>query len=217
MNSAAYDPGVFVNVNSIDAAKRIILTPEKELSTDQRWSAETPHVCDLIEHQVRLTGRSVVVDYGCGVGRIAKELIRRHACRVIGVDIAPNMRALAASYVKSDRFFAVAPDMLDMVKPQADLVVAVWTLQHVLSPGVETARIREMMKIDGAWLFVVNEVKHRFIPTDRGWMDDGLDVRKHLGERFRLIKDGRLDEDIVGPDQSERTFWAAYSTHGRRQ
>src|SRR5215813_6556282 len=97
--TAHYDPSIF-SVNSLEQAKKVILTPEAGRSTDERWEHETPHICNLIEHQMVIDANSVIVDYGCGVGRIAKELINRHKCHVIGADISPNMRALAASYVR---------------------------------------------------------------------------------------------------------------------
>ena len=35
-----------------------------------------------------------VLDYGCGIGRIAKELILKTSCKVIGVDISESMRKM---------------------------------------------------------------------------------------------------------------------------
>src|SRR5215470_15608513 len=106
-----YNPAVF-NVSTISQAMSIILTPE-ESTTEERWRLETPYVCDLIAKSVDIAPNSFVLDYGCGIGRIAKELIARHGCRVIGVDISPSMRALAPIYVASDRFFACTSAMLD--------------------------------------------------------------------------------------------------------
>jgi SAM-dependent methyltransferase len=49
-----------------------------------------------------LDRNSLVLDYGCGIGRIAKELIKQTGCHVIGVDISPSMLGLAYPYVHSD-------------------------------------------------------------------------------------------------------------------
>jgi hypothetical protein len=57
---------------------------------------------------------------------------------------------------------------------------------------------------------VINEGSSRFVPSNIGWVHDGLDVRLMLGERFTAVGSGVLDPDVVGPQQSSRTFWASY-------
>ena len=84
---------------------RIILTPEDGMSSVHRWKTETPYLMSLIEKHI--VNGATVLDYGCGIGRLAKPLIEKHSCDVIGVDISPNMRALAASCVDK-KFVAVA-------------------------------------------------------------------------------------------------------------
>lgn len=209
MGPAVYDPHIFERVRTVAEAKAIILTPERHCTTDQRWQAETPHLADLIRNQIDLRAGSVVVDYGCGIGRIAKTLIERHRCKVIGTDISANMRALAASYVDDPRFVAIDPSMIDTMNVQADLVIAVWVLQHVADLPLEMARIRRMMREDGI-LFVVNEASTRFVPMRDGWIHDGVNVRMHLEMEFTPLIAGQLDPAVVGDEQSERTFWAAY-------
>ena len=92
-------------MRTVAEAKRIILTPEGQ-SSEQRWQRETPLLVALIERGCEINEHSWVLDYGCGIGRLAKTLIERHDCRVVGVDISPSMRALAANYVNSPRFLA---------------------------------------------------------------------------------------------------------------
>lgn len=211
---AVYDPSVFTRVQNLEAAKRIILTPEKGLSTDERWQRETPHICDLIDSQMQITGDTMVMDYGCGVGRLAKELIRRHRCRVIGVDISPNMLGLAASYVYSDRFMGCGPTMVDVLDLQANVVIAVWTLQHIAQLDHALMRMEMALRRKGGWLFVVNEANHRCVPSNQGWLNDGINVRQRLIERFgEPVADGKLSEAVVG-EQSGRTFWAAHYKTG---
>jgi len=102
-----YFPGVF-DVATPDEAVCIILTAEG-LTTQHRWATETPYFADLITNSISLSDRSLVLDYGCGIGLMAKALIDRHVCRVIGVDTSPSMRALAVGYVASDNFAARRP------------------------------------------------------------------------------------------------------------
>lgn len=209
-----YDPSIFLRVTSLQEAKRIILTDEQTLNTDQRWERETPHICDLIHSQINLTDESIVLDYGCGIGRIAKELIKRHNCFVIGADISHNMQALASSYVASDRFIACHPHALQVLGTSVDLVLAVWVLQHVANLTVELSRIKSMMLPDSK-LFVVNEKTNRFVPTDRGWVHDDVYVRPELEVEFDHMVDGEMNPAIVGIEQSQRTFWASYRKEPR--
>jgi len=100
-----YDPSVF-QVNDLAAAMKIILT-EEDSSSDKRWKTETPYAMDLIGQYLTIDRDSLLLDYGCGIGRVAKELIARYGCRVIGTDISAQMRALAPSYVNSTDFWPV--------------------------------------------------------------------------------------------------------------
>jgi hypothetical protein len=66
-------------VNNLAEAMSIILTPEGSTTAD-RWETETPYLADLIGQQCALRPDSLVLDYGCGIGRLAHELISRHNC-----------------------------------------------------------------------------------------------------------------------------------------
>ena len=205
---ATYNSAIF-DVASLDDARRIILTPEAGLSTDERWQSETPYLVGLAGEQLRLSADSVVVDYGCGIGRLARELISRHGCRVVGVDISAQMRALAQRYVGSDRFSTCAPEGLDAFgEAVADAALAVWVLQHCPQVEQDLERMARSLKSDGR-LFVVNE-NHRCLPTTRGWMSDGLDLAHVLVSRFDLESRGQLDPEVMTKGRSETTFWALY-------
>jgi SAM-dependent methyltransferase len=218
---AAYDASVFRDVATMRQAKELILTPDLDRTSLQRWELETPYLADLIDEHVKLDQSSIVLDYGCGIGRMAKELIKRHDCLVLGVDISPNMRGLAASYVESDRFVAFSPTMLSTFAVKCDLALAVWVLQHCCDPTQELHKIRTHLTSAGR-LFVVNEDGHRWVPTTSGWTDDDIDVEKEIGRKFVAEWRGRMAEDVVGPDTSKRTFVAFYtkkemiSEHSRR-
>ena len=203
---ANYDKSIF-DVTDIDAAKRIILTPEIGLSTDDRWERETPYLVNLMS-KLNLTEDSVVIDYGCGIGRLSKALIERYGCRVIGVDISTNMRALASIYVASDRFFSVPPVAVNIFASYADAVVSVWTLQHVGNLEQELERIKSVLKTDGK-LFVVNE-RRRFVPTDKGWLDDSKDIFVNLQSRFKTEVIETMNPDVVTEDVAVRTFYGFF-------
>lgn len=205
MRQATYSPAVF-NVQSMDQAKRVILTTEGKLSTEERWRTETPYLVDLIAFSMPLSADSIVLDYGCGIGRMAKALIERFGCRVVGVDISPSMRALAASYVSSERFLVCAPEALEWLGIKFDASLSVWVLQHCHKVEDDIARILDALKPDGR-LFVVND-KKRIVPTrEQGWANDGKNVLSLLQSSFATVKAHELDEGSVGIP-AKCSYWA---------
>jgi 2-polyprenyl-3-methyl-5-hydroxy-6-metoxy-1,4-benzoquinol methylase len=205
-----YNPRVF-EVNDIAHAMNIILTPEGS-TTAQRWETETPYLADLIAEQFSITADSLVLDYGCGIGRLAHELIKRHGCRVVGVDISASMRALSVIYARTDRFTSCSQQMLEGLVARGlafDAALAIWVLQHCATPGEDMARIRAALK-PGGDLFVANG-NVRSLPTaEQGWVNDGLDIKAMLDGEFEPIKDGRLAREKTTEIIAEGTFWGAY-------
>lgn len=208
LTSATFSDQVF-QVKTIDEAKRIILTQEDNLTYEQRWQRETPYLTKLITDNIELSPESLVLDFGCGIGRLSKELISLTGCRCIGVDTSNNMLALSINYVNSERFLAVHPAMLKYLDLPFDLALSIWALQHVynLQQAIDTVTDSLML---GGKLFIVNE-KRRALPTAEGfWADDGLDIRKMLSKQLKLVREDTLNPAITTPGQSERTFWAIY-------
>jgi SAM-dependent methyltransferase len=80
------------------------------------------------EEMPDLRGRSVL-DMGCGSGRYLIEALDRGASRVVGVDLAPEMLAIArdliAPHPEADRVELVCGNLLDLrVAERFDLVIA---------------------------------------------------------------------------------------------
>jgi SAM-dependent methyltransferase len=209
-----YNPAVF-DVSDIAAAKRIILTPEG-VPTEQRWQIETPYVADLIAQSIAPTSNTLVLDYGCGIGRIAKELIARHGCRAIGIDISASMRTLAVNYVQSDRFFTCPPQMLDLLIDRGltvDAAISVWVLQHCAFPSEDISRLKRVLK-PGGRLFILNN-DDRAVPTvERGWVSDGLDIKALLSQEFVLQSEGRPMREQTSAPIAELTYWASFQKRG---
>lgn len=202
-----YDPSRFLRVRSIDEAKSLILTPN-DSTTEKRWATETSYLGDLIGHNMAIHQHHRVLDYGCGIGRMAKEVIGRTGCYVTGTDFSTSMRALAPMYVDSDRFFSCPPDMLDTVK-DFHFCLAIWTLQHVAQPAKVISSIRSRLHPYGR-LFVVDG-NDRCLPFgDTQWMDDGADVREMLGAQMNEVIYGRLDPDRTTPATARNSWWGVY-------
>lgn len=85
----------FWTVPTLDEAKhtRVTVPPNPESWTDAYQS----RVVDLLFTHVPLAPGSRILDYGCGVGRITRQLARR-GCHVIAVDVAEQMLALCREY-----------------------------------------------------------------------------------------------------------------------
>lgn len=207
MIAATYSPEIF-NVANLAEARAVILTQEDERSTDQRWETETPYLLDLIAG-LDLKPDMTVLDYGCGIGRLAKGMIARFGCRVVGVDISQNMRTLASNYVSSDRFMACHPLMLDALGIKADAAIAVWVLQHCFKPQDDIARIKSALVPSGR-LLVVNNTLRAIPVTEPSWIDDGLSIPGLVGSQLAYVDGGPLDEDAVGGAIHRHAYWASY-------
>lgn len=201
--TATYHPDVF-NAADLASARVIILTPDGVNTTDDRWKKETPYLLELMA-PLNITEESIVLDYGCGVGRLSKAFIEKFNCLVVGVDISANMRALARDYVASPRFRTFEPGDLPRVGIKFDAAIAVWVLQHCLAPATDIEIIAKSLK-PNAPFFVVNEVM-RFVPAKEApWIDDGKDIAELIGAEFAIKERGPLDLAVV-PAAINGAYW----------
>ena len=77
------------------------------------WGKETRYLVEDIGRFLTIGPESSVLDYGCGTGRIAKVLIERYGCHVVGIDTSRSLRSIAPRYVLSERFTVRSPETLD--------------------------------------------------------------------------------------------------------
>ncbi|MAH05509.1 MAG: hypothetical protein CL561_08115 [Alphaproteobacteria bacterium] len=185
-----YDESRFLGQNITDLAN-IILTGD----TRQRWAYETQIFADAMINQMSITERSLILDYGVGIGRIAKELIHKTGCSVIGVDISEDMLRESVSYVSHQNYTAMSlhqyQNMVKEGKIEVDGAYSIWVLQHCdFEPAYQTI-LRSLPK--GAPFFIANTI-NRCVPViPRGWADDGLDIRARLRQDFNLTRDATND------------------------
>jgi SAM-dependent methyltransferase len=213
IKTVTYDPTIF-DVTDLDRARRIILTPLGDQRTDARWETETPYLAELIGSALGLGPESVVIDYGCGIGRISKALIERYGCTVLGVDISAQMRSFAPQYVDASGFSAVSRRVLERMVAKgfrADAAISIWVLQHCRQPADDIHLLRSALGNDSKMVIVNNE--NRAVPTKEiPWFNDGVDVRELLNSKFAEENSGRLDADVVGELIAANTWWALYRT-----
>lgn len=201
---SGFEHAQHVTVGDLDFADGEVQT------CDARWEADTQYTLDFIGQRFGLEQNSLVLDYGCGTGRIAKGLIERVGCQVVGVDASPSMRVVARAYAASDRFQVMSKEGLDLFTGQVDLAICLWVLQHVWVPADEIAVIKRALRPRG-YLLVFNEVR-RHVPTlEFGFAHDGVNMEAELAAIFGPpIVVGRLDEQRLHPKFCARTFWAIY-------
>jgi 2-polyprenyl-3-methyl-5-hydroxy-6-metoxy-1,4-benzoquinol methylase len=207
----SYDPAVFRDVDTVERAKGVILNPDGVHTVDERWELETRWLFDKVASWMPAKG-ATCLDYGCGIGRLAKPLIEERGWSVMGVDISAAMRGMAVGYVASPRFLACAPGALDQLLGfglRLDFAVAIWSLQHCERPTEDVERIRKAVK-PGGRIFVMNALQ-RFVPTSDGrqfeWTDDGLDVWKMLPDTFVPLRAEPVPTDVV---PSPPSVWGVF-------
>lgn len=214
---ARYYPQIF-DVPDEAAARRIILTNEGAgADTASRWASETPYTLELIQNVIALRSDMVVLDYGSGIGRLAKALIEACGCMVLGVDISADMRRLAPDYVRSKRFIPLSPGQFDTLVAaglRVDAAIVIWVLQHCLSPVEDIARIRRSLSAE-ARCWVLNMPK-RAIPAVRDgrtaadgfcWAIDQIDVAGLLRREFDVLAQGEPDQSRIPNMADAGAYW----------
>jgi SAM-dependent methyltransferase len=144
----------------------------------------------------------LVVDAGCGVGRWAERLIAM-GHRVIGIEPAPAMAQAARERNPGEQFTLIEGRMEDVeLDEQADVVMAMGSLQYTRDPEAAIARLAEWTGPGGTVLVLVDsllalaiellragkqEEAFERLRTHQGvWQTDGQSADLHLLHRERL-------------------------------
>lgn len=167
---------------------------------EERWKEETPIFRDVIVEQ--LEGAEVILDYGCGVGRLAKEVLEAMPdVKIVGVDTSSEMRKLAEEYVSSDRFSTKSPEELGDDK--FDFTYCVYVLQHIPPEFVDNA-IKQVSQSSDRFL-LVNSVA-RMYATSQGFVNDGYDVLGEVAKHFSSAAWAVPPEDLINNTLIRKMF-----------
>ncbi len=178
------------NPTSLQHAKDICLTPD--FNDPNKFENETRFLINFLKEHQLINVDTLVLDYGCGVGRVSKMIIDDIGCRVAGIDISEGMLQLATQYVNNQNFLPLlySKDLLQNA-PKFDLVIASLVLQHAEVPIESIKFIKDILK-DGGIFVLVNE-GIRYVPTKLDsnnyviWHNDGINILEEVGKQFDLV------------------------------
>jgi demethylmenaquinone methyltransferase/2-methoxy-6-polyprenyl-1,4-benzoquinol methylase len=108
------------------------------LGQDPRWRR-------FLVEQVNVANDDVVLDVATGTGAVARELIRRRGCRVVGLDQSPEMLAEARRRLGGDvRLVEATADQVPFADASFDALTFTYLLRYVPDPA---ATLRELARV----------------------------------------------------------------------
>lgn len=201
----------FFTPTDFEHAKKIVLGYGL-YQTPNRWEIETNWIKNLFRNKKFLNDQSVVLDWGCGIGRLAKMIIETFNCKVIGVDINQKMLDYAKEYVNHPSFDCMlVEDFVDNNKTQFTNAIAVWTLQHSVYVDRDIAIIKNSLQNKGS-LFVF-EMLEPCIPiknnqTPWGIVEEGS-YQKNVSKQLQLISQGQFPK-ILNLQENDMTWYGFF-------
>jgi SAM-dependent methyltransferase len=177
------------DVVTFEQAKHVVLSNEPD--KPDKFEKETRYLVDTISKQefIKLDDNSVVLDFGCGMGRVSKEVITQFNCKVIGLDISPSMLMFAKLYTANMDKFTGTHNY--SVPESIDVALSILALQHAENAQREVDNIINTLKPNG--VFILLNEPGRWIPMGvdhQGiiiWEDDGFKVSEYIGSKLKLV------------------------------
>lgn len=218
-----YNPEFF-EPKSYEDARNIVLMYH-EMSAEDRWESETNWTRDLLIAMRSLNENSVVLDWGTGVGRIAKMLIETFNCKVVGVDINKKMLDYAIQNVNSDKFSVMTYDEFLRTSPTAEYThaTATWVLQHSNTSQYDIALIQKALKDQGK-MFVIDmlwkcipKVVDGESPSATNFYDDKVNNKDELARWFIPTAMGTIPNTITVQSICDISWWGFLQKRTKRE
>jgi len=188
--------------HSFEEGKHAVVGDCNGFTMQQRWDAETPLFAKaILQNLTQKRNQAYILDYGCGVGRLAKEVLKQHPndIQVVGVDASEQMCKEAVTYVANPRFNSYHPTALEK-EIEFDLAYCVYVLQHV--PSIEIreilARIHSHLKDDGVFVYCSSDYRMAIRFDDGGFFDDrfmGINLQEEVERLFEY--QGELFDQVT--------------------
>lgn len=156
-------------------------------------------------------GEGLVVDVGCGVGRWSERLVGA-GHRVVGLDPSPRMVEEARRRDLGDRFRVeqAGVDEVDLAGIDADLVVAMGSVQYAEDPAAAVARMATWLRPGGALAVLCDSLVALVLELLAAGRDEEALARATTGEA-----EYRADDLVVGHRLLDAaTLRAAYAEAG---
>jgi 2-polyprenyl-3-methyl-5-hydroxy-6-metoxy-1,4-benzoquinol methylase len=177
------------DATDLEIGKQICLS--KDVRYPNKFEEETQFLIDFIKQNNLINSKTGVADFGCGMGRVAKELVENFNCAVMGFDTSMHMLRLAEQYVEHDNFkIQKYKKDYEWNKHKFDIFVASFVLQHSEHPKEDIDFIYNNLKKDGV-VILVNEPE-RLLPVDikdgyAVWYDDKISIIDLISKKFKNL------------------------------
>ncbi len=186
----------------------------------ERAEEETRLIAKLLE-RLGVGKGSLILDLGCGNGRIAINLAKQ-GYRVVGIDISPvfieDALRKAREHGVCDRTVFIAGDVLDLERVVGrysfDATILYWStiIGYYVDESVDERILRNIWNItrDGGYLLILNTVNYDTVATKTG-LAPVDSIMSDVGEDYVLVENPRFD-----PTKSiiENT-WTFYRRKGK--
>lgn len=190
----------------LEEAKHAAVGDCNGFTMQERWEKETPEFARAILRLSPVPQENDVVDildYGCGPGRLAKEVLNQAPnVRVWGTDASIDMLKQAKEYVNSEKFNPEPVSEIVKHEPGSfDLVYCVYVLQHC--PAIDLRdvirNIYNALKDDGVFVYCSSDYRMAIRFDGGGFFSDnflGVNIREEIEKLF----------DVVSPLFSDEIF-----------